>query len=141
MGIFTAILGLFSTVTKGIFGLKTEQSSLIKSSLDVINNVNTSERDRAIAFANYMSAESNSGYWLAACIRPLIALLLVILVTAWFFGYAPPNLEKEMPPFISKSVDCLMVFIGFYVPGRSLEKIVTTLTNSKIIQSYLNKLV
>ena len=139
MNPFLAITSLIGSAVQGFFGLRTEQQKAITSALDVIKDVNASEKDRAIAFAQYMAADSNSGYWLAACIRPLIALFLTLLVVAWFFGYAPPNLEAEMPPFIAKAVDALMVFIGFYVPGRSLEKIVSSVMNAKIIQQYLQK--
>lgn len=139
MPIFSALIGLFGTGIKGFFGLKTEQQKIVGTALETLKDVNSSEKDRAIAFAQYMAAESSNGYWLSACIRPLMALSLMILVGCWFFGYMPPNINAAMPPFIEKAVDTLMVFMGVYVPGRSLEKIVTSITNSKIISQYLDR--
>lgn len=139
MPIFTALIGLFGSGIKGFFGLKTEQAKIVGSALDVLKDVNATEKDRAVAFAQYMAVESSNGYWLAACIRPMMALSLMLLVGFWFFGYMPPNISSAMPPFIEKAVDTLMVFMGVYVPGRSLEKIVSSITTSKVIQQYLNK--
>jgi hypothetical protein len=137
--IVPSILSFLGTGVKGFFGLKSEQQKIVSDAISTLRDVNSTEKDRAIAFAQYMAAESSNGYWLSACIRPLMALSLMILVGCWFFGYTPPNINAAMPPFIEKAVDTLMVFMGVYVPGRSIEKIVTSVTNSRIIQQYLSK--
>jgi len=135
----TSIIGLLGSVVSGFFGLRTEQKQVVSSAINTIQDLNASEKDRAVAYAVYMQSEANSQYWLAACIRPLIALCLLLLVCAWFFGFAPPNLEKAMPPFIDKAVETLMVFIGVYVPSRSFEKIVNTIMTSKVINNYIQR--
>lgn len=79
------------------------------------------------AQAGIVNTEAASQHWLAANWRPVTMLTFVGLIVARWFGWAAPNLSPE--EYI-KLWDIVELGLGGYVIGRSVEKIVPSITSA-----------
>lgn len=73
------------------------------------------------AAADIVKTEAQSGYWLAACWRPILMLTFGTLIVARWFGWAAPNLSEAE---YLKLWDIVQLGLGGYVIGRTAEKII-----------------
>jgi hypothetical protein len=140
--IITSAVGLITSGVKGFFGVKEKQIDQISKVVDVINssNLTSSERDKAIAAV--ITAESNSGYWLAAVWRPLLMVVLAGLVLAYALGFTTPNLLIDMPEssVIAQIFELLKIGVMGYMPLRTVDKIVENVMKSKNIALIVDSL-
>ena len=130
------ILSLVASGVKGFFGVKTAQADLIQSAMKIVGDVNTSEAAREAALATIISSEAKSGYWLAACWRPLMMVAFLSLIMARWFGYMPPDMTLDE---INRIYDLVTLGMGGYIGGRTLEKIVQGINVTGLIKRYLPK--
>ncbi len=137
LGIFGALFGLIGNGVKGFFGVKQAQVETVQKSLDVLTAVNASDNAKSQAASQIIAGEAGSGYWLAACIRPLILLNILILVDLFIFGVVPPGLLQTMPPLLAHLMDLLEFGLGGYIGGRTLEKIVSSVNVAGIIKELI----
>lgn len=132
----TAGISAIGGLIKGFFGIRQAQADVVSKSIDLISSYNISEAEKTQAIAQVITAEAQSGYWLAACWRPLLMTFFGILIGARWFGYVPPNMsEAEM----MQMYNLLQLGIGGYIGSRGLEKIVSNLSVGKALNSYINK--
>ena len=139
MSIIAAALGAVGSVVSSFFGFKKDQSKIVQSSLEVLGQTNESGAKREAAIAAIITAESNSGYWLSAVWRPLMMVFFAALLASFWFGYAPPNINGEMPPILAEIFLILKIGIGGYIPARSIEKIVSNLNLGSILKTFIKK--
>lgn len=131
--------GLFSLLGTGVqtfFGFKKHQAETVQSALEVVADVNSSNTQREQAVAKVIAAEASSGYWLTSNWRPLIMVFFAILIGARWFGYTPPNMtEAELLEVYS----LIKLGIGGYIPARTIEKIISSVSIGKALNGYINK--
>jgi len=68
-----------------------------------------------------IEAEARSESWLTRNWRPITMLTFLGLITAYWIGFVPENLE---PTTVDKLLNIIEVGLGGYVVGRSIEKAV-----------------
>jgi len=139
MGILTSILGGIGSFFTTLFGFKKEQAEVVGKAVDLLGQINTTEAQRLQAVATIISSEMQSGSWLAINWRPITALLFLGLVVSYWFGYSPPNIDKPMTPMIQEIFDLLKLCLGGYIGGRTVEKIIASLSLGKVLQTLINK--
>ena len=139
LGFLGGILTLIGNGVAGFFGVKKVQAETVSKAVDVLTNINNSDAERAKAAAGIIQAEAGSGYWLAACIRPLILLNILILIDLFIFDIVPPGLLKTMPPLLERLFSLLEFGLGAYVGGRTLEKIVSSINVAGVIKELLKR--
>ncbi|HMH09560.1 MAG TPA: hypothetical protein VK553_02540 [Candidatus Nitrosopolaris rasttigaisensis] len=124
---------------KGLFGFKQAQADVVKSSLGVLTDAITSDGQKTTAIAAIIAAEAQSGYWLAACWRPLLMLEFATIIAMFWFGYVPPHFNDPMSPMMARIFDIIELGIGGYIPSRTLEKIVSQFNVAAIVKSLIDK--
>lgn len=139
--ILSGLFGVIGSGVKGFFGVKEAQMDTINRGIKALSDSNTSAEAKERAIADVVSAEANSGYWLAAVWRPLIMVFFAILIGLYFFGYAPDNLLIPVPmdSALGQIFELLQVGLMGYIPARSLEKIVSTINAGSVIKKLIDK--
>lgn len=79
------------------------------------------------ARADIIKAETASESWLAQSWRPILMLTFGALIVARWLGYAAPGISQEE---ILKLWEIVQLGLGGYVIGRSVEKIVPSITEA-----------
>ena len=79
------------------------------------------------ARADIIKAEAASESWLAQSWRPIMMLTFGALIVARWLGYAAPGISQEE---ILKLWSIVELGLGGYVVGRTVEKIVPSITNA-----------
>ena len=77
--------------------------------------------------ADIIKAEASSESWLAQSWRPIMMLTFGALIVARWLGYAAPGISQEE---ILKLWNIVELGLGGYVIGRSVEKIVPSITTA-----------
>lgn len=77
--------------------------------------------------ADIIKAEANSESWLAQSWRPIMMLTFGALIVARWLGYAAPGISQEE---ILKLWNIVELGLGGYVIGRSVEKVVPSITEA-----------
>jgi len=77
--------------------------------------------------ADIIKAEASSESWLAQSWRPIMMLTFGALIVARWLGYAAPGISDAE---ILKLWDIVELGLGGYVIGRSVEKIVPSITDA-----------
>lgn len=77
--------------------------------------------------AEIIKAETNSESWLAQSWRPIMMLTFGALIVARWMGYAAPGISQEE---ILKLWNIVELGLGGYVIGRSVEKVVPSITQA-----------
>lgn len=77
--------------------------------------------------ADIIKAEASSESWLAQSWRPIMMLTFGALIVARWMGYAAPGISQEE---ILKLWNIVELGLGGYVIGRSVEKIVPSITDA-----------
>jgi hypothetical protein len=137
MGFATIISSLFGFLgqgVKGFFGVKQEQAQIIQQAVKVLGEVNTSDAQKVTAIASMWAADATSTSWLTRMWRPILILGIFGMVVSWWFGYAPPNLEKPMPIALRELFEAAVALTGVGMGGRTLEKIISTISLSGVLK-------
>lgn len=137
--IIPSAISLISEGVKGFFGIQQSKSENIAKAVDALNSANISAAEREKAIAAVVTAEASSGYWLAACWRPLLMTVLAAIIIAYALGYTTPNMLLEMPSesFLGAIFELLKIGVMGYMPLRSVEKIASEIMKPKIIETLL----
>ena len=79
------------------------------------------------ARADIIKAEASSESWLAQSWRPILMLTFGALIVARWMGFAAPGISEDE---ILKLWSIVELGLGGYVVGRTVEKIVPSITNA-----------
>lgn len=131
-------LNLGGSVVSTIFGIKKEKAKVIDSALNILSDVNASDNARMAAVATIIASENAAG-GLASRWRPLLMLTFAGLIVASWFGYTPPNIDIQNS-MIDRLFDIVELGIGGYIGGRTLEKVMSGINISRIINRFVDKL-
>lgn len=77
--------------------------------------------------ADIIKAETTSESWLAQSWRPIMMLTFGALIVARWLGYSAPGISEDE---ILKLWDIVELGLGGYVIGRSVEKVVPSITEA-----------
>lgn len=77
--------------------------------------------------ADIIKAETTSESWLAQSWRPIMMLTFGALIVARWLGYSAPGISEDE---ILKLWDIVELGLGGYVIGRSVEKVVPSITQA-----------
>ena len=77
--------------------------------------------------ADIIKAEASSESWLAQSWRPIMMLTFGALIVARWLGYSAPGISEDE---ILKLWDIVELGLGGYVIGRSVEKVVPSITQA-----------
>lgn len=144
MGWLSILPSFFSLIgggVQGFFGIKKDQIDAINQVTKVIGDSEQSSGTREQAVAQVIVAEATSGYWLAACWRPLLMLSLMVLFGAYCLGWTTPNLLAEMPvnSVLGQLFELFKISVMGYMPLRTVDKIMDKIQVGKLLQQYLSK--
>lgn len=140
--IFTAITSLFGflgTGIKSIFGFKGEQAHTVQSALEVLKSVNDVDGQQVTASAQALSAILTQGSFLEKNWRPIFMFELMIIVSAFFFGYSPPHLNDPMSPTMLQIWELLKIGLMGYLPLRTIEKVMQSINIASILKELIKK--
>jgi hypothetical protein len=85
------------------------------------------ELEELASRASIVKAEASSGHWLVAAWRPVLMLTFGGLIVARWMGYSAPGISEAE---ILKLWSIVELGLGGYVIGRSVEKIVPSITEA-----------
>jgi hypothetical protein len=86
-----------------------------------------------------MAAEATSQGWLTRNWRPLIVIGIFGMVLSWWFGYAPPNIDKPMPAALHELFNLALTVLGIGYGGRTVEKVIKSISLGSVLKTIVNK--
>jgi len=98
-----------------------------RAQAEVLQQLMQHQREIEHAAGQIIKTEAASQHWLAANWRPLTMITFVCLIVARWFGWAAPDLSET--EYI-KLWSIVEFGLGGYVVGRSVEKIVPSITDA-----------
>ena len=108
-----------------IFGrLVPDESKIAEFKAQLAQAAIEAEAARVKAAGDIISAENNSGGWLASSWRPVtMYIFLAFLISAWF-GYTPPHMPDVM---LLEIFGLIKIGLGGYIGARTIEKSVSSI--------------
>lgn len=136
MGWLTALFGTLGSGIKGFFGFKGEQARTVQSALEVLKQSADTDAQAVAAASSIITAEINSGSWLAQNWRPLFMVFFGILIGLRWFGYTPPNMSETE---LLEIYGLFKIGLGGYIGSRGLEKMVASLGIQGTLKKFIEK--
>lgn len=135
-----SVISGIGSVFSSFFGLQQSKIESLNKTIEVINSSNLSASEREKAVASVIASETSSGYWLSAVWRPILMLILAFVVLLYCFGFTTPNLLTSMPEssMIAQLFEILKIGIMGYMPLRTVDKIVESLTRTNTLKILLD---
>lgn len=121
------IPSLVPILGKVVGNLFPDPAEKAKAEAEVMRQLLAAQAELEQAASKIIQTEAASQHWLAANWRPLTMLTFVILIVARWFGWAAPNLSESE---YLKLWSIVELGLGGYVIGRSVEKIVPSITQA-----------
>lgn len=81
--------------------------------------------------ASVIRAEVSGDSWLQKSWRPITMIWFLVLISAYWFGFTPPNMPIQI---VDSLFSLVQLGLGGYVIGRSAEKITEVATGNSIIE-------
>ena len=135
-----AIIGGIGSVIGSIFGFKGKQAEIVKSSVDLIGTIQSDEAKAQVAVMTAIVAEAQSESWLTRMWRPMAFMGFLLLIFAYFFGYAPSNvLADSLPPIVERIFSLLEVVLLAGYPSRTLEKMTRQIQLGRLLRTFIEK--
>jgi hypothetical protein len=131
---------LISTGLSSVIGLKKTQAGIASDTLKLIEQVQSDEAKAKVAAMAALSAETRSESWLTRTWRPLAFIGFLIMLFAFFFGWAPSNLLKDsLPPLIERIFSIIEIVLLAGYPSRTVEKLVREISLGQILRTIIEK--
>jgi len=137
--IISSLFSFLGSAVTGLFGYKGEQAKTVQNALEVLKSVDANDAQATTAAAQALTAILTQGSFLEKNWRPILMLELMIIVSAFFFGYVPPHLNDPMSPMMLEIWGLLKIGLMGYLPARTLEKIVQQINIGSILKTLINK--
>ncbi|MDH5784521.1 MAG: holin family protein [Chromatiales bacterium] len=145
MGILDFVSGIFRPATDLIDDLHTsdeEKMTLENKRLELKKELHEIQSQVTMKMIDYQSqldrlqsdiikAEAASSSWLARNWRPITMLVFVSLIVGRFLGWIQPSDEAAFKDVEKQLFNLIQIGLGGYVVGRSVEKVATTVSQSK----------
>ncbi len=143
--LFSTIFGGVGSWFKGFFETKTEKLRVWQEGLVGLFLALRQTGLTDVAIAQLASQiwinDSNSEHFLTRSWRPIVALVTMGLIVTVFFGYVPTVLNQQvMAPGVSKLFDLVTLLIGGGMGLRTIDKIASGLSKTKIADKLMDGL-
>lgn len=119
-----AILGIGSQIIDRVWP---DEEKKAEAKMKLMEMAQNGELEELSKRAEIVKTEAASEHWLAANWRPILMLTFGALIVARWFGYAAPELSEAE---YLKLWSIVELGIGGYVVGRSVEKIVPSISDA-----------
>jgi hypothetical protein len=119
-----ALAPILGKIVGNLFPDPAEQA---RAQAEVMKQLLQHQHEIEQAAGEIIKTEAASSHWLAANWRPLMMLTFGALIVARWFGWAAPNLSEAE---YLKLWSIVELGLGGYVIGRSVEKIVPSITDA-----------
>jgi hypothetical protein len=130
MNLFSMIGQIFKPAAELIDNVHTseeerleQKAQLLSLQTDFLQHALTYENEQLQTRARIVEAEAKSPHWLTSAWRPITMLTFLALVVADQFGVLAFRLNQE-------AWTLLQIGLGGYVVGRSVEKVVPSVTRA-----------
>lgn len=140
MPLISGITSIFGSIFQTKAAKMEAVATGVAKSIDLLKSVNATDAEIATAISAVVSSEAQSESILARNWRPLCMILIGAMITAFMWGYSPPNINGEMPPMMQELFEILKIGLCGYIPARSAEKIVRMIMTPKIIDSVVKRI-
>ena len=141
--VVTGLFSLIGTGLKGLFKSKEKKAEVIAgglvTALNAFKEHNLTERERLLAISTVIS-EANKKGGIASWWRPVSMLMFLGLIIAFWFGFAPPDIGKELPPALAEIFELVKIGIMGYMPLRTIDKAIESYNGRKILETITNKI-
>lgn len=131
----TGVTGLF----KGFFSFKEAQANVVTEAIKTLSSVNATDGESAQAASVVLSQILTQGSWLERNWRPLLMILIIGIIASFWYGYAPPYIDKPMSPIMERMFTMIEIGLGGYLPLRSIDKWVKMFQVGSILKTLINK--
>jgi hypothetical protein len=138
----TIIGSIISAIGSGVaafFGFKGEQAKTVQDAIGLLKSINDVDAQSAAASAQVLSAIMSQGSVLERLWRPLLMVMCMVILGAYFFGYQPPNINAPLSPMMEEIFTLLKIGVGGYIPARTVEKIVKDLSIASVLRKLVEK--
>ena len=132
----TGLLGLIGQGVGGFFGLKGKQAEAIQQALDTIGQTQNADAEYTRASSEAIAALYENGPPVERLWRPCLMWVIIIMIVARWFGFVPPNVSQEEITVIYQWLE--IGLIG-YMPLRTVDKLIRTLSLGSILKTFINK--
>lgn len=140
LNIVSSVIGAAGSVISSFFGWKGDQAKTVQASLEVLKSVNDMDGQALQAHAQAISALLTQGIWLERIWRPLLMITFMgIIISYWFTGYTPPHFNTPMSPMMVEIFSLLKIGLMGYIPGRTVEKIITQMQIGAVLRELIKK--
>ena len=140
--IITAVGSVLGAGVKGFFGAKEKKAEVITTgittAMSAFESHNMSEKERMVAISSVIASAHQAG-GIARIWRPLSMLIFVGLIVAFWFGFAPPNIEQDLPPALREIFELVKIGLMGYLPLRTIDKAVESYNGRKILERITEK--
>lgn len=116
---FLAFLPLITNIIEKILPDPEKQA---QAKVELLNAMAQADKAEWDAKGQVIQAEAKGESWLQRNWRPITMLSFLILLSSYWFGFAPEYLVKN-PELVSHLFTLLEIGIGGYIVGRSAEKV------------------
>jgi len=134
--VWTAIIGLGSSIFTGLFGMKKDQADVVRDAFKMVDGVTNSDAAYFSASQAAISSVYQHGGFLERGWRPALMWVCIGLVIGRWYGYLPPGLDATE---IEHLYDFVYIGLGGYMPLRTVEKITKGLQLGSILKTFINK--
>lgn len=137
--IFSALFGFLGTTVSAIFGFKGEQAKTVQDSLNLLGEINKADTQSQIAAASAIQAILTQGSWIERNWRPMLMIMCITILGAYFFGYSPANIDKPLSPMMDEIFTMIKIGIGGYIPCRTIDKAIQQINIGSILKTLIGK--
>lgn len=120
MNVLSLLGAILPGFTKIIDDAVADKDLAAKLKADLTHQVLTNEATFADAASKVVTTEAQGESWLQRNWRPILMLWFGVLISAFWFGFVPVNMNEN---WIGTLFELMKIGIGGYVVGRSGEKI------------------
>lgn len=114
----------------------TDKDKLEQFKSEALSSVLNNEAVVTKARAAIVEAEARGESWLQRNWRPITMIWFLVLLTSYWFGFAPDYLVNN-PSVVEKVFTLLQIGIGGYIGSRGIEKVVEKVTKAGGIKKML----
>lgn len=139
MPLITPILTFLGTAIRGFFGFKGDQVKVVEQSIETLGKLGDLDAQAVVAQSTAMASILTQGSFIERNWRAVAMVGIIVLIVCYFFGIAPPNIDKPLSPMMSRLFDLFELGLGGYIARYGIRDIVREFQLSTIIKTIIQK--
>lgn len=136
MGLLS-LLGGIGSIIGNFLGLKRVQGEVIDSSIKVIQNLADGDAKAHVAQVAAISQILTQGSPIERLWRPLLMCVLCGILVSFWFGYAPPEIDKPLSPMMAQILELIKFGLGGYMGLRSVDKLIQQVNLAGVLKALI----